>query len=344
MGESNIRWLTNVYLHIESEELDAMNRRDVLQKFTATAALASWGGANLQSSHAQQTVSAKLPTNMTKIAAEMLTRKIPSTGELLPVIGVGTWQTFDVGSDAESRAPLEEVMREFAALGGKVIDSSPMYGRSEDVAGEIIEKLKLRDKLFVATKVWTSGKAAGIKQMEASMTKLNAKPIDLMQVHNLLDVEAHLDTLSAWKREGRVRYLGVTHYTASAYDAVAKIIARHPVDTMQINYSIGEREAEQRLLPLARERGIAVIVNRPFAGGELFRRLRATPLPSWAGEINCTGWAQLMLKFVISHPAVTCAIPGTGKLEHLRDNMAAGVGQLPDEKMRMKIAASAGVA
>jgi aryl-alcohol dehydrogenase-like predicted oxidoreductase len=180
--------------------------------------------------------------------------------------------------------------------------------------------------------------------MEASMTKLRAKPIDLMQVHNLLDVETHLDTLSAWKREGRVRHLGVTHYTASAYDAVAKIIAKHPVDTVQINYSIAEREAEQRLLPLARERGIAVIVNRPFAGGELFRRLRATPLPEFAREIGCTSWAQLMLKFLISHPAVTCAIPGTGKLEHLRDNMAAGVGQLPDDKMRMKIAASAGVA
>jgi diketogulonate reductase-like aldo/keto reductase len=278
---------------------------------------------------------------------QILTRKIPSSGELVPVIGIGTWQTFDVAADVQARAPLEDVMREFVALGGKVIDSSPMYGRSEDVAGEVIAKLKLRDKLFIATKVWTSGKSAGIAQMEASMTKLHVargnKPIDLMQVHNLLDAETHLDTLGAWKREGRVRYLGVTHYTASAYDAVAKIIARHPVDSVQINYSIGEREAELRLLPLARERGIAVIVNRPFAGGELFRRLRATPLPSWAGEINCTSWAQLMLKFVISHPAVTCAIPGTGKLEHLRDNMAAGVGQLPDEKMRMKIATSAGV-
>jgi aryl-alcohol dehydrogenase-like predicted oxidoreductase len=344
MGECNIRCSTNVYLHIGFGELNAMNRRDVLEKFTAAAALASWGSANVQGSHAQQAAPAKPPTNMIKTAAEMLTRKIQSTGESLPVIGLGTWQTFDVGSDAASRAPLEEVMREFVALGGKVIDSSPMYGRSEDVAGEIIAKLKLREKLFIATKVWTSGKSAGVAQMEASMTKLHAKPIDLMQVHNLLDVETHLDTLGAWKREGRVRHLGVTHYTASAYDAVAKIIAKHPVDTVQINYSIGEREAEQRLLPLARERGIAVIVNRPFAGGELFRRLRATPLPSWAGEINCTSWAQLMLKFVISYPAVTCAIPGTGKLEHLLDNMAAGVGQLPDDKMRMKIAASAGVA
>ncbi len=269
-----------------------------------------------------------------------MTRKIPSTGETLPVIGLGTWQTFDVGADADARAPLEAVMREFVALGGKVIDSSPMYGRSEDVAGEIMAKLGLRDKLFVATKVWTSGKAAGVAQMEASLQKLRAKPIDLMQVHNLLDVEAHLDTLSAWKREGRVRYVGVTHYTAGAYDAVAKVIAKHSVDFLQINYSVGEREAEQRLLPLARERGIAVIVNRPFAGGELLRRLRGVPVPAWASEIECTSWAQLLLKFVIAHPAVTCAIPATSRVEHLRDNMAAGVGRLPDEKMRARIVAS----
>jgi diketogulonate reductase-like aldo/keto reductase len=313
-----------------------MNRRNVLNAITAIGA-ASLVGSPLRSSHAQSRSEAviKMP--------QILTRKIPSSGELMPVIGIGTWQTFDVAADPQARAPLEDVMREFVALGGKVIDSSPMYGRSEDVAGEVIAKLKLRDKLFIATKVWTSGKSAGIAQMEASMAKLHANPIDLMQVHNLLDVETHLATLSAWKREGRVRHIGVTHYTASAYDAVAKIIAKHPVDTVQINYSIGEREAEQRLLPLARERGIAVIINRPFAGGELFRRLRATPLPSWAGEIDCTSWAQLMLKFVIAHPAVTCAIPGTGRLDHLRDNMTAGFGKLPDEKMRMQIAASAGI-
>jgi diketogulonate reductase-like aldo/keto reductase len=322
------------------ERTTFMQRRTVLAMMAGAGSLAS---VSLQSAFARLEPSIKSPINV----PVMLKRKIPSTGELLPVIGIGTWQTFDVAGDAQSRAPLEEVLREFVALGGKVIDSSPMYGRSEDVAGEVISKLKLRDKLFIATKVWTSGKSAGIAQMEASMMKLHVgmanEPIDLTQVHNLLDVETHLATLSAWKREGRVRHIGVTHYTASAYDAVAKIIAKHPVDTVQINYSIGEREAEQRLLPLARDRGIAVIVNRPFAGGELFRRLRATPLPSWAGEINCTSWAQLMLKFVIGHPAVTCAIPGTGKLEHLRDNMAAGVGQLPDEKMRMQIAASAGV-
>lgn len=270
----------------------------------------------------------------------MLTRRVPSTGQSLAVIGLGTWQTFDVGNDAAARAALVQVMREFAALGGQLIDSSPMYGRSEEVAGSVIAGLGLRAKLFIATKVWTTGRAAGIAQMEASMKKLGASPIDLMQVHNLQDVDTHLDTLAGWKREGRVRSVGVTHYTAGAYDAVATVIARQPVDFLQINYSVGEREAEQRLLPLARERGIAVIVNRPFAGGELFRRLRGTPLPSWANEIDCASWAQLMLKFVISHPAVTCAIPATSRVEHLRDNMAAGSGRLPDAKMRALIAAA----
>lgn len=266
----------------------------------------------------------------------MSTRKIPSTGEAMPVIGLGTWQTFDVASNA--LAPLEEVLREFAALGGKMIDSSPMYGRSEDIAGELMAKLNLRDKLFVATKVWTSGKVQGIAQMEDSMKKLRAKPIDLMQVHNLLDADTHLDTLRAWKEEKRVKYIGVTHYTASAYDSVVRTITKQKVDFLQINYSAGEREAEQRVLPLARERGIAVIVNRPFAGGGLLRQLRDKPLPPFAKDIDCASWAQLLLKFVLSHPAVTCAIPATSKIEHLRDNMAAGGGRMPDEKQRAEIA------
>ncbi|MEQ1516636.1 MAG: aldo/keto reductase [Usitatibacteraceae bacterium] len=269
-----------------------------------------------------------------------LTRAIPSSGELLPAIGLGTWQTFDVGSEPGVRAPLESVLAEFIALGGKLIDSSPMYGRSEDVAGDLLAKLGMRAKTFVATKVWTSGRTAGIAQMQDSMKKLRAKPIDLMQVHNLLDVEAHLRTLAEWKREGLVRYVGVTHYTASAFEAVAKVIGAHGVDFLQINYSVGEREAEQRLLSLARDRGIAVIINRPFAGGELLRRLRGVALPPFAAEIDCTSWAQLLLKFVLSHPAVTCAIPATSRVEHLRDNMLAGTGRMPDEKLRAKIAAS----
>lgn len=262
--------------------------------------------------------------------------------ESIPPIGLGTWQTFDVGSSAAARKPLEDVLRAFVELGGKLVDSSPMYGRSEDVVGDIAAKLDLHPKLFMATKVWTTGKRAGIEQMEESMRKLRVKTIDLMQVHNLVDVDAHLDTLDAWKREGRVRYTGITHYTASAHDDVERVMKRRPVDFIQINYSVGEREAERRLLPLAKERGVAVIANRPFASGGLFRRLRGTPLPDWAKEIDCTSWAQLLLKFVISHPAVTVAIPATSKVEHLRDNMGAGRGRIPDEGMRQRIAQAIG--
>jgi diketogulonate reductase-like aldo/keto reductase len=208
------------------------------------------------------------------------------------------------------------------------------------VVGDIAASLGLQGKLFVATKVWTSGRAQGIAQMEDSMRKLRASPVDLMQVHNLVDVATHLDTLAAWKREKRVRYVGVTHYTAGSHDAVARVVTSRPVDFVQINYSAGEREAERRLLPAAQERGVAVIANRPFASGDLFRRLRDRPLPGWAGEIDCASWAQLLLKFVVSHPAVTCAIPATSRVTHLRDNMAAGVGRLPDAALRARIAAA----
>ena len=273
--------------------------------------------------------------------AAIATRRIPSSGETVPVIGLGTWQTFDVGTGAAARAPLDEVLAAFVELGGRVVDSSPMYGASETVVGDIAAKLRLRAKLFVATKVWTSGRVRGIEQMEDSMRKLRADPIDLMQVHNLVDVETHLATLREWKQAGRVRYIGVTHYTAGSHDDVARVIAAHPVDFIQINYSVGERDAERRLLPLARERGVAVIVNRPFAGGSLFQRVRARPVPSWAGEIDCESWAQLLLKFVVSHPAITCAIPATSRVTHLRDNMAAGYGRMPDERLRERIAAEA---
>lgn len=269
----------------------------------------------------------------------LLTRPIPSTGEALPAIGLGTWQTFDVAPSA--RAGLEGVLGAFVELGGSVVDSSPMYGRSEEVVGDLAAKLGVQSTLFLATKVWTSGKTAGIRQMEDSMRKLRATRIDLMQVHNLVDVDTHLDTLAEWKREGRVRYVGVTHYTAGHHDAVARIIAARPVDFVQINYSVGEREAESRLLPLARERGVAVLANRPFAGGDLFRRLRSRPLPAWAAEIDCTSWAQVLLKFVISHTAITCAIPATSQVTHLRDNMQAAYGRLPDAALRARIAAEA---
>jgi diketogulonate reductase-like aldo/keto reductase len=304
-----------------------MNRREGLRRITLGMAAAA-AGTGLP-------VRDALPA-----LASPLVRPIPATGEALPVIGLGTWQTFDVGPSPAQRAPLAEVLRSFVELGGRLIDSSPMYGRSEAVVGDLSRSLDAH-RLFVATKVWTTGTQAGIAQMQDSMRKLRADPIDLMQVHNLVDVDTHLDTLRDWKQAGRVRYVGVTHYTAGAQEAVARLIAARPVDFVQINYSVGEREAERRLLPLARERGVAVIVNRPFGGGTLLGRLRDRPLPAWAAEIDCTSWAQLLLKFVIAHPAVVCAIPATSRVVHLRDNMAAGRGRLPDEALRARIAAAA---
>ena len=301
-----------------------MNRREALGVLAGAAA--GW------------TAPAQAAPSVPSAPSPLATRKIPSSGELLPVIGLGTWQTFDVGASAQARQPLEAVLSEFARLGGRVLDSSPMYGSAEQVAGDLASKLGIRKQLFVATKVWTTGRAAGVRQMEESMARLQARPIDLMQVHNLHDVSTHLATLREWKRQGIVRHIGVTHYAASAHDQLVRLIAAEAVDFIQINYSVGEREAEQRLLPLARERGIAVIANRPFAGGELIRSLLGKPLPDWARDIDCTSWAQLLLKFVVSHGAITCAIPATSKVGHLRDNMGAGLGRMPDDKQRALIA------
>jgi diketogulonate reductase-like aldo/keto reductase len=269
----------------------------------------------------------------------MLTRPIPSSGEQLPVVGLGTWQTFDVGSSAAARRPLEDVLSLFVQLGGRVLDSSPMYGSSEDVAGEIAGKLGVRKKLFMATKVWTRGRAEGIAQMAESERKLRGR-VDLMQVHNLVDAETHLETLRRWKAEGRVRYIGITHYTSSAYLDLATYIRKGGIDFLQVNYSLAEREAEKRLLPLAQERGVAVLINRPFGSGSLFRDTRGKPVPSFARDLGCTSWAELFLKFALSHPAVTCAIPATSKPEHLRQNMNAGVGVMPDAALRARIAAA----
>ena len=261
--------------------------------------------------------------------------------DTLPVIGLGTWQSFDVGGASDRRAQ-EDVLAAFASLGGQVVDSSPMYGHAEEVVGDLVATLGIRDRLFLATKVWTTGRAAGIRQMEASLRKMRVERLDLMQVHNLVDVATHLDTLRGWKRDGRVRFIGVTHYTASAHEDVARVLESEPdLDFVQINYSVGEREAESRLLPLARDRGIAVIANRPFATGRLLARLRGRPLPSWAAAIDCASWAQALLKFVVSHPAVTCAIPATASAQHLRDNMQAALGRMPDERLRARIAADA---
>ena len=270
-------------------------------------------------------------------AAPLIERAIPASGEALPVIGVGTWQTFDVGADAAARAALREVLTLFARAGGKAIDSSPMYGGSESVTGDLIAEAGLAGRLFVATKVWTSGRDAGIRQMEESFKRLRVSRMDLMQVHNLLDVAMHTKTLEEWKAKGRVRYLGITHYTSSAYADVERWLRTGKYDFLQINYSLAERSSDERLLPLALDRKIAVIANRPFAEGAMFRRVRGKPVPEWAREFGATTWAQFFLKWIVSHPAVTVAIPGTGKPEHMTDNLGAGTGTLPDAAMRKRM-------
>lgn len=256
-------------------------------------------------------------------------------------IGLGTWQTFDVGPSDAARKPIEDVLSLFVELGGFVVDSSPMYGRSEEVLGDLAVKLNVRDRLFMATKVWTHGRVAGIRQMEESEKKLRGK-IDLMQVHNLVDAATHLETLKEWKAQKRIRFIGITHYTSSAYDELAAVLRRGGIDVVQLNYSLAEREAERRLLPLAQDLGVTVLVNRPFGAGSLFRDTRGKALPGFAKELGCTSWAELFLKFVVSHPAVLCAIPATSKVEHLRQNMRAGKNPMPDAAMRKRIADAVG--
>ena len=270
-------------------------------------------------------------------SSTMLTRTIPSSGETLPVIGLGTWRAFDVDLASDIRRQLEEVLSLFVKLGGRVIDSSPMYGRAEKVIGDLTTALGIREKLFLATKVWTRGKENGIKSIERSTALLRTNRIDLMQVHNLLDVHTHLATLRQWKEQGRIRYIGITHYNSSAFPEIEKILRTEKLDFLQINYSLMEPEAEQRVLPLAQERRIAVLVNRPFGGGDIFERVRSKPLPDWAAEFDCRSWAQFFLKWIIALPAVTCVIPATDKPHHLEDNMLAGIGPLPDAKMRRRM-------
>jgi diketogulonate reductase-like aldo/keto reductase len=273
-------------------------------------------------------------------AGALLERRIPVTGETLPAIGLGTWQVFDVAGDAGALAQARETLEAFVARGGRVIDSSPMYGSAESVTGELAAGLGATAPLFVATKVWTSGREAGIRQMEASMRKLRVGRLDLMQVHNLVDVDTHLDTLREWKASGRVRYVGITHYHAGAHAELERCLARHQVDFVQVNYSLAEPEADRRLLPAAAARGVAVIANRPFAAGAMFRSVRGRAVPGWARDIGCSGWAQVYLKWILSHPAVTCAIPATRSPAHLLDNLAASSGPLPDASMRRRIARS----
>jgi len=269
----------------------------------------------------------------------MQTRPIPSSGEALPVIGCGTYVGFDVGANSDKLKALADVVRTLRDAGGKVFDTSPMYGRAEAVLGELLAAAPDPKRTFVATKVWTRGRQAGITQMERSFALLKSKRIDLMQVHNLVDWETHLATLRRWKQDGRIRYLGVTHYTASSYDDLEAVMRKETLDFVQLNYSLDDRAAERKLLPLAADRGIAILVNLPFGGGGLLRRLASRPLPDWAGEMGCTSWAQILLKFVLAQPAITCVIPGTGNPAHMAENCRAGTGLLPDVALRRRIIA-----
>ncbi|HXJ83509.1 MAG TPA: aldo/keto reductase, partial [Candidatus Methylomirabilis sp.] len=267
----------------------------------------------------------------------LLERPIPKTGEMLPAIGLGTWQVFDVAGDAGAVTQARATLEAFAERGGRVLDSSPMYGSAESVTGQLAAALGPRVRLFVATKVWTTGKQAGIRQMEDSARKLRVARLDLMQVHNLVDADTHLGTLHEWKAAGRVRYIGITHYHAGAHVELERCLTRHAVDFVQVNYSLAEPEAERRLLRAAADRGVAVIVNRPFAAGAMFRQVKGKVLPDCAADIGCASWAQVFLAWILSHPAVTCVIPATRNPAHLIDNLAASSRRLSDPSVRQRI-------
>ena len=277
-----------------------------------------------------------------RATAAPLKRPIPKTGELLHAVGLGTWQTFDVGGDAGGRAAAREVLGRVVKAGGQMVDSSPMYGSSESVVGDLVADLGVEKSLFLATKVWSSGREAGIRQMEESMRRmrtltLNPRAMDLMQVHNLTDVKTQLKTLREWKAQGRIRYLGITHYHEGAYSELERLIKSEQLDFAQFNYNVVTTAAEERLLPVCAEYRTAVIVNRPFEEGELFRRVKGRELPKWAQEFDCNSWAQFFLKFILAHPAVTCAIPATRNPDYLVDNMGAALGRLPDAAMRRRM-------
>jgi diketogulonate reductase-like aldo/keto reductase len=271
--------------------------------------------------------------------AARITRPIPSSGERLPVVGLGSWITFNVGDDIELRDECTAVMRAFFREGGRMIDSSPMYGSSQAVIGYGLARLGRPSALFSADKVWTSSGSGGPEQIEESRAQWGVRRFDLLQVHNLLAWEDHLRTLLAMKADGRVRYVGITTSEGRRHEEVERIMASQPIDFVQVTYNVLDREVEERILPLARERGIAVIVNRPFRQGALIRQVHRHPLPAWAAEIGAANWAQFLLKFIVSHPGVTCAIPATSKVAHVVENMGAATGALPDAPMRRRMAA-----
>ena len=304
-----------------SQDIPAQQRRQFLQWLAGLAAAVTLG------------------TGQAAPNPVAIKKAIPASGEKLPVIGMGSWLTFDVGADEAARATRVQVMQAFFDQGGALIDSSPMYGSSQEVIGHGLRQIRNKGALFAATKVWIYGQWLGIKQMEAARELWGVPRFDLMQIHNMLDWRSHLQTLKAWKAEGRIRYIGITTSHGRRHEELERALAKEPFDFVQFTYNLADRDVEQRLLPLAAERGIAVIINRPFDGGALFDTVRGKPLPAWAAEFDCANWAQFFLKFIVSHPAVTCAIPATSRVPHMLENMGAGFGRLPDAVTRQRMLA-----
>lgn len=283
-------------------------------------------------------VAGTLPWRLLEASDTMLRRPIPSSGEMLPVVGLGTSQVFNVGDDQDELAPLAEVLRLLVEGGATIVDTAPMYGRAQKVIGKLTAD-GLRDKLFLATKVLMEGRSQGISQMEESMRFLNTDVVDLMQVHNLVDWKVQLETLRQWKEEGRIRYFGITHYRTSAFDALEEIMRATPLDFVQLNYSLLTPDAEDRLLPLAADKGIATMINRPFERGQVFDKVHRRALPDYAAELDITSWGQFFLKWILGNEAVTCIIPATSKPKHMIDNIGAGLGAMPDNAMRTRMTA-----
>ena len=310
-------------------------RRKFLGGAAAVATLPATACAQQPATEAEQAPALE-PSTTAK-----LTRAIPKSGEQIPIVGIGTWQAFDIAPGGKEWDEGALALELFLRSGGRVIDSSPMYGRAESSIGALLAEQQGLPRPFLATKVWTTGRDAGRDQIEESFRQLRAPVIDLLQVHNLVDFDTHIETLRALKDEGRIRYIGATHYHSGGYDGLERVIRTGALDFVQLNVSVAEREAEERLLPLARDSRIAVIANRPFAGGELFSDIRRKPLPPFAAEFGCTSWAQLLLKYVLGHGAITCAVPGTRNPRHVLDNLGAAVGRLPDDAMRRRIVEAA---
>lgn len=277
------------------------------------------------------------PQELFAASRNKITRAIPATGETLAIMGLGSSRTFDIDTNELGQSQLYDVMQTFFDNGGQLIDSSPMYGNSETIIGKLLGATKNSDGLFSATKVWANGRTAGMKQMQRSMDRMGVQVMDLMQIHNLRDWQNHIKTLRDWKEQGKIRYTGITTSHGRDHNELEKILKTVPLDFVQLSYNIGDRVAEERLLPIAKDKGIATLINRPFQRGSLFRHVKGKPLPDWAAEFDCASWGQYFLKFVAAHPAVTCIIPATTKIKHMLDNTAAGFGRLPDAKMRQRM-------